>query len=116
MQLAEDVRDVALDRLLTHVEATGDFRVAEALGDELQPLELPVGELAEHVRLVAPGPVQLPHPPRGNARVQYRLPGGGLADGVGELFGTDLLEDVGEGAGSDGGKDVLVVVVGGKHD
>src|SRR3712207_5785642 len=116
MQLAEYVRDVALDRLLTYVKAAGDLRVAETLGDELQHLELPVGELTEHVRLVAPGPVQLPHHPRRNARVQYRLPGGRLTDGGGELFGTDLLEDVGEGTGSDGGKDVLVVVVGGKHD
>jgi hypothetical protein len=85
---------VALDRLLAHVEAAGYLRVGEPVGDQLQHLEFPVGELAEDVRLVAPGPVQLPHHPRGDARVQDGFSGRGFADGVGELLGTYLLQHV----------------------
>src|SRR5215204_6369739 len=57
MQLGENVRDVALDRLLAHVEAARDLRVVQPFGDQLQHLELPVGEVVEDVRFCAPGAV-----------------------------------------------------------
>src|SRR5206468_8650146 len=45
LELHQDVRDVVLDRLRADVELTGDHRVVLAVRDQLQHLDLAVGEL-----------------------------------------------------------------------
>src|SRR5829696_10428330 len=114
VELREDVRDVALNRLLADEEVPGDLGVAEAVGDQAQHLQLPVGELAEHVGRLAARPAQLAHNPGGHARVEDGLARGGLADRIGELDLPYLFEEIRERPGADGGEDVLVVVVGGQ--
>src|SRR5918995_1823237 len=115
VQLGEYVADVILGRLLADEQAARDLGVAQPLRDQLEHLELPVGEVVEYVWLAAPGSVQLPHHPRGHLRMEDSLATGRLADGVGQLLRAHLLENIGEGAGLDSGEDMLVVVVGGEH-
>src|SRR5918992_4424802 len=43
-ELAVDVGEVELDRLLGHPEHAGELRVRVALGDEAEDLQLPAGE------------------------------------------------------------------------
>src|SRR5690242_11054555 len=45
-ELAEDVRDVHADRLLTDVELAGELPVRPALGQQLQHLGFPRGQCA----------------------------------------------------------------------
>src|SRR2546421_52648 len=45
LELHQDVRDVVLDRLRADVEVGGDLRVVLAVRDQLEDLDLAVGEL-----------------------------------------------------------------------
>src|ERR671913_897557 len=98
---------VALDSLLAQVEAACNLRVVQSFGDQLQHLELPVGEVVEDVWLGAPGSVEFPDHTCSHPRVQHGLASGGLSYRFGGVVRARLLEGGGEGAGPDSREDVF---------
>src|SRR6185503_1060097 len=98
-ELAEDVRDVLLDRALGDDEAVGDGVVRAALGHQPDDLSLARRELVEHAALAAAAE-QL----RDRLRVHRRPALGDAADRVDELadVGDAVLEQVADTAAAVG--------------
>ena len=107
LQLAEDVLDVGLYRVLREHEAVRDLGVGEALSDELEDLLLTKGQVA----LSAPWTFWRPPPRAIGLRLRELLQKSGchggrhhhppmvdLAQGVDDLLGARGLENVAEGA------------------
>src|SRR3954470_10295929 len=92
-ELAEDVADVGLDRLLGHAELEGDRLVGPAAGDQREHLALAGGERVERHggRAVAR---DLAHEFLDHRRVQQRAAGVDGADRADELLRRDVLEQV----------------------
>ena len=110
-ELGEDARHVVLDRLLGQEHPLADLAVGQALGDVGRGSCAP-GRSARPARGSCSGPLRTPvQHPRGDGRVEQRLPGGDLADRVDQVGAPDLLEHVAGRAGHDRGEQRLVVVV-----
>src|SRR5437763_4698277 len=105
MELVEDVPDVVLHGVLGDEQLVGDVLVVESLGHQPQDLELAVGELRRDALRVPATWAQcgeLREQLRGHGRRDPGLPRPHRADGVGDLFDRDLLEEVAGGARLDG--------------
>src|SRR3954471_22730678 len=107
VELAIDVRQVELDRLLGHPQHAGQLGVGVALGDVTQQLELARGQAERVTRR-----------PRSCHRTTVRDGGQvhrvleGLVDRVEQVGGRSRLDDVRVGAGGEGEVDALAVVIG----
>src|SRR5690606_37273326 len=93
-ELREQVRHVRLHGGLADAQLLRDGLVAGAGGDQLQHLELALGERLAHL-----GGAHLAHQALLGAGVEAHLPAGGGAHGLEQLVGAGLLEQVAAGAG-----------------
>src|SRR5713226_4793132 len=106
VQLLQDVADVVLDGVLRDEELLGDVPVVVAPSDELQHLQLPLGEAGGRDAGPLVGALhhagELVQQLRGHRGGDERLPGIDRPDGVGDLLDRDLLEQVARGPRLDG--------------
>ena len=116
-ELFEDVRAVALDRLLGDEEHLADLLVGVRLGDELDDLLLARGEHVRVERLAGAGALDvLAHERAHAAGIEERLtPHRGPAR-LDEVAVDGALEHVAGGAGADRLEQVLLAVVHREHE
>ena len=114
-EFLEDVGDVGLHGRLADEERPGDLAVGESAGDEPEDLEFAVAELGER-RGGAGGrwrsADELLDEPTGDRGGEEGISCCDDPDGVGELLGTDVLDEEAAGARLHGLVDVLVEVEG----
>ena len=114
-ELGEDVRAVALDRLLAQHELAGDLARRPRLGDELDDLHLARGERVVGRRLAAAGALdEVAHQRAHGARVQERLAAHRGPAGLDQVAVGDALEHVARRARAQRLEQVLLVVVHGE--
>ena len=110
LQLHQDVRDVVLDGLRADVELGGDHGVVLAVRDQLQHLDLALGELrADHLLdlgLRTRGADPLQHL-RGDVGRDERFAARGGPDPRDELLDRGVLEEIAAGPGEDRVGDVV---------
>jgi hypothetical protein len=109
--VAEDVREVALDRLGADPEAQRDLLVRDARGHELEDLALAFGELLGRRRAAA-----LAHEPPRDARGERRVAAGRGPDARGELVRLGVLQQVADRARVERRGDAHVVRERGEHE
>src|SRR5262249_52414391 len=105
VELAQDVRDVILDRALSQIEPGADIAVAGTLGEQLQHLALALGQLLRLVR--ARAPAKLAQELARHTRLDERLAGMDTTDRVDELRCRYIFEEVAHRAGFDGVEDIF---------
>src|SRR6266540_4505954 len=118
VELAEDAGDVGFDGCFADEQGCGDLVVGLAFGDQLEHLELAVGQLVELGGGGLPGwgaAGELFDQAAGDRWGEQRFALGDGADGVGELFGADVFEEEAAGAGFHRVVDVFVHVEGCQH-
>src|SRR5437867_3257554 len=103
VKLLEDVADVVLDGVLGDPESAADLPVRQAVGGELEHLELAVGERRTQRAFVGPlaDRRELAHELRGDGRREQRVSGVRLPDTSRDLRRVDLLEQVTRRTGLD---------------
>ncbi len=108
VEFAHQARAVGVNRLDGDSKGVGDFAVGLALGDKLENLPLPRGQLL--VGVVAAPAETLKNPP-GKARRQVQLASGDGAKGLDELVVVGLLGQVARSAVFQRPDDKLLIVV-----
>lgn len=116
MEFAQDVGDVALDRLGADDELLRDFAIVFACGDEAQHLQFARGQFVKRVENVLARAGNFLHHARGDARMDDGFAGVSAAHRIGKFVGVNIFENVRERAGADGGKNIFVSVVRGEDD
>jgi hypothetical protein len=111
LELGEDVADVGLHRLVADVEGQGDLAVGAAMGELLEHLLLPLGELLGE-RAAAH---QVLEHRAGHGWIEDGLAAGGAAHGGDQDLRLRVLADVADGAGPQRRHHPGLVGVGGQH-
>ncbi len=109
LQLAQDVAYIILNGLVTEVDLTGNLAVGLTISDQLQDLLLLVGQLRENVFFLAAA--NSIEDVSSDCWVKQGLAGPYLADGVDNLLGANLLEQITRGTGHNGAHDRFFIAV-----
>jgi hypothetical protein len=115
VQLAQNIADMALARIFADHQTLQDLSARQPLRNQLEYLNLTVGELGERIgRQAARALCSLSTTRAATRGCRVASPRGPL-DGGSQLIDLDGLEQVGDRPSAQGREDVVIVVMGGQH-
>ena len=107
VEFGEEVADMEFNRDFGDAQGTADFLVAPPFGNELEHLQLALGQFRA---------VHAFGEPRADDGRDGAFAGVNFPDGVHQFLARGAFQEVGAGASLQGTVDVLLAIVGGEHD